>query len=211
MKPLRLRSRISTRISACLTATICIAAALTSCIASTTVEEINNTVNTSNAPITLKSDEIKQGTLVISIQNNADNTLLTIDSLTLCNVLTPNKTGGKPKRGNITIFPQEETFPPIQLPTQTITPWTANQLPRPGSGAYITIHGKLHTNTSTNTPYLLYQGAMYTPFSTTISEATTTTATITLYPNCPLYIIHNGTLLKILQEITFMPFVWDWE
>ena len=199
-----------------LTATLCLATLLTcttSSCATTSQEEIENTIEKTN----VKSDEIQMGTMALTICNNAENTLLQTDSLELCNILLPytNHAGEELRYGNITLTPSNTTFSPVQLPAQTFTPWSCSTLPgsgsSSGSGSYAIIHGRLYTYNSPGTPFLLAQGPMYTPISATIKANETTPLTITIYPNCPLYVNLNGTLAKVLQPIGFSPHVNDWE
>lgn len=59
---------------------------LTSCIMTTTVQEIEETVTTRQEPYNSKASYLKEGVLAIQIQNNAENTLLQIDSMEICNI-----------------------------------------------------------------------------------------------------------------------------
>ena len=59
---------------------------LTSCIMTTTVQEIEETVTTRQEPYNSKASYLKEGVLAIQIQNNAENTMLQIDSIEICNI-----------------------------------------------------------------------------------------------------------------------------
>lgn len=59
---------------------------LTSCIMTTTVQEIEETVTLQQEHYTSKATILREGLLAIQIQNNAENTLLQIDSMEICNI-----------------------------------------------------------------------------------------------------------------------------
>jgi hypothetical protein len=76
------------------------------------------------------------------------------------------------------------------------------------NNVYYSITNNLTNCTNSNNTVQMVEGGSY---SATITANTTTQLTITLYPNCPLYISHNGTLEKVLQPIQFSPVVIGWE
>ena len=165
-----------------------------SCVSSTIAEEMET-----------RSVEIGEGWLALTILNNAENTLLQIDSLEICNVPVQCSQSTRLAYG------ADTTFPPLQLCVQTLHPWDPCENPSSPHGSYATIYGSIYTLNSSSGLFLLAQGPMYTPVSATITANITTQLTITLYPNCPLYISHNGTLEKVLQSIQFSPIVIGWE
>ena len=165
-----------------------------SCVSSTIAEEMET-----------RSGETGEGWLALTILNNAENTLLQIDSLEICNVAVQCSQSTRLAYG------AETTFPPLQLCVQNLHPWDPCENPSSPHGSYATIYGSIYTLNSSSGLFLLAQGPMYTPVSATITGNTTTQLTITLYPNCPLYISHNGTLEKALQPIQFSPVVIGWE
>ena len=59
---------------------------LTSCIMTTTVQEIEETVTLQQEHYTSKATILQEGLLAVQIQNNAENTLLQIDSMEICNI-----------------------------------------------------------------------------------------------------------------------------
>ena len=64
----------------------CIMTTLTSCIMTTTVQEIEETVTLHQEHYTSKATILQEGLLAIQIQNNAENTLLQMDSMEICNI-----------------------------------------------------------------------------------------------------------------------------
>ncbi len=183
---------------------------LQSCIMTTVVKEIENTVNSQEQHYTTKGETHKEGLLTIQIQNNAENTMLQIDSMELTNA------------GSITL-----TSTPLQLHYGTNTSITHNcntdtsithNCNTSISTQEIKIHGTLHSYLLNNETYPIYSGTMYYPVSSTIPAATsdtnntpTTQITISIHPNCPLYAIINGKKEKVLHSITFTATVVDWE
>ena len=210
---------------------------LTSCIMTTTVREIEETVTTQQEPYNSKASYLKEGVLAIQIQNNAENTMLQIDSMEICNIQLMDPAGelmhnGSPAYTGSIMFINstlqihygtdttccQGTTTEVKIPAQTLTPWTPAQLPTGSKNTYAKIHGTMYTYIADNTLCPLYTGKMYYPLSGTIPAATTgipakslTPITITLHPNCPLYAIINGQLEKVLQPITFTVTVEDWE
>ena len=210
---------------------------LTSCIMTTTVQEIEETVTTRQEPYNSKASYLKEGVLAIQIQNNAENTMLQIDSMEICNIQLMDPAGelmhnGSPAcTGSIMFINStlqihyganttycQGTSTEVKIPAQTLTPWNPAQLPTWSTNTYAKIHGTMYTYIADNTLCPLYTGTMYYPLCGTIPAATTgipakspTPITITLHPNCPLYAIINGQLEKVLQPITFTVTVEDWE
>ena len=210
---------------------------LTSCIMTTTVQEIEETVTTRQEPYNSKASYLKEGVLAIQIQNNAENTMLQIDSMEICNIQLMDPAGelmhnGSPActgsimlinntlkfhyRADTTYY--QVTSTEVKIPAQTLTPWNPAQLPTGSKNTYAKIHGTMYTYIADNTLFPIYTGTMYYPLCGTIPAATTgipakspTPITITLHPNCPLYAIINSQLEKVLQPITFTVTVEDWE
>ena len=202
--------------------TICITA-LQSCVMTNIVDETDQTV---------KSQPTAQyGRMVVKIQNNANNTCLQIDSIEICNIALEETSTLQKYRGDITVLLSgiqnqtgdsltegfsllegaEISSNEIKLPQQKFSPWSPNTLPSRSNKQYIKIHGKLYTYTSGNNTILLTGGPLYTPLHGEITENETLSATVTLQSNCPLYTEYNGTMVKVLQEISFNPSVNDWE
>lgn len=210
---------------------------LTSCIMTTTVQEIEETVTTRQEPYNSKASLLKEGLLAIQIQNNAENTMLQIDSMEICNIQLMDPAGelmhnGSPANSGSIMFINstlqihygtdttycQGTSTEVKIPAQTLTPWNPAQLPTGSKNTYAKIHGTMYTYIADNTLFPIYTGTMYYPLSGTILAATTgipakslTPITITLHPNCPLYAIINSQLEKVLQPITFTVTVEDWE
>ena len=210
---------------------------LTSCIMTTTVQEIEETVTTRQEPYNSKASYLKEGLLAIQIQNNAENTILQIDSMEICNIQLMDPAGelmhnGSPAcTGSIMFINNtlqfhygadttycQGTSTEIKIPAQTLTPWNPALLPTGSKNTYAKIHGTMYTHIADNTLFPIYTGTMYYPLCGTIPAATTgipakslTPITITLHPNCPLYAIINSQLEKVLQPITFTVTVEDWE
>ena len=203
----------------------------------TTVQEIEETVTTRQKPYNSKASYLKEGVLAIQIQNNAENTLLQIDSMEICNIQLMDPAGelmhnGSPANSGSIMFINstlqihygtdtthcQGTSTEVKIPAQTLTPWNPAQLPTGSKNTYAKIHGTMYTYIADNTLLPIYTGTMYYPLCGTIPAATTgipakslTPITITLHPNCPLYAIINGQLEKVLQPITFTVTVEDWE
>ena len=180
---------------------------LQSCIMTTVVQEIEDTVTSAPEHYITKGETHKEGLLTLQIQNNAENTILQIDSLEICNTQVPDSTVS-----SITLIST-----PLQLhygTDTTITHHCSTNISTPA----IKIHGTIHSYLLNNETYPIYTGTMYYPISGTIPAATsdpnntpTTQITISIHPNCPLYAILNGTPQKVLQPISFSVTVEDWE
>ena len=194
-----------------------------SCVVNTVSEEIETTVK-SEGPA-------RTGYMTLKIQNRASNTCLQIDSIEICNIALEDTSTLHKYRGDITVLlsgrqnqtgdsltegfslPEgaEISSNEIKMLQQRFSPWSPNTLPSRSNKQYIKIHGKLYSYTSGNNTILLTGGPLYTPLHGEITENETLSATVTLQSNCPLYTEYNGTMVKVLQEISFNPSVNDWE
>lgn len=179
---------------------------LQSCVMTTIKSEIEDTVNTAPGNLKIKSEELKYGYLTLQINNTAENTILQIDSLEICNIQVPDNETGLARKGNIML---DSTA--AKLPVQTFRPWEPNTLPQHSSKMYIKIYGQMLTFLLDGTPLPLYTGPMYLSFNATITENTTTTISLNLYPGCPLYCQINGQMEKVLQPINFDATVNGWD
>ena len=194
-----------------------------SCIVNTVVEEIETTVK-SEGPA-------KTGYITITIQNNASNTCLQIDSVEICNIVLEETSTLQKHRGDITVLlsgiqnhtsttlAEGSSLPEgtsisskeIKLPQQRFSQWNPNTLPHHSNNQYIKIYGRIYTYGCNGTPILLSSGPMYTPLQGEITENETLSITISLESNCPVYIEDNGEMTKVLQEITFNVSIDEWE
>lgn len=195
-----------------------------SCIVNTVVEEIETTVK-SEGPA-------KTGYMTITIQNNASNTCLQIDSVEICNIVLEGTSTSQTYRGNVTgiqLVAQDQagatladassslpegasiSSKEIKLPQQRFSPWNPNTLPHHSNNQYTKIYGRIYTYGCNGTSILLSSGPMYTPLQGEITENETLSATISLESNCPVYIEDNGEMTKVLQEITFNVSIDEWE
>lgn len=184
----------------------------TSCIASTTVEEIDETINTKETITT----PTNMGLITITLQNNAEGTLLLLDSIQLCNIKTENanintitisKHQPAMKLSNNSSFSTTE----INLPSQKFIPWAPDKLPEESKTAYIKICGKLYTYLTTGETLLHCTGPMYTPLQGLIHPKRNTTIKIEIYDNCPIYCQSDSTLYKILIPVNFDVSIDEWE
>ena len=195
---------------------ICIAT-LQSCVISNIVDEPDLTVKS--------GPTVQYGNMAVKIQNSAGNICLQIDSIEICNITVADTSTGRTHKGNITamqpagqnqaytLLPEGTTATSrtITLPYQRFTPWTPNILPGNTNNQYIKIYGRIYTYGNNSTLILLSSSPMYTPLHGKITETQTTEAIITLESDCPIYIEHNGSMTKVLQEITFNVSIEDWE
>lgn len=196
---------------------------LQSCIMTTVVKDIEDTVDTRKETTTSKAATLKEGLLTIQIQNNTENTILLTDRVEICNIQLAYTTGEVAHKGSLTYsgsielindtlqlhYGTNTSTPQVKIPIQTLTPWNTTEHPTTSKNTYAKIHGTLYSYLTNNTPYPVYTGTMYYPITGKITD--TTTITITIQPNCPLYATNNGKLEKILQPITFSITVEDWE
>ena len=183
-------------------ATMAIIAMATSCIATTTIKEIEQTITTKESDPAYTN----MGYISITLQNNAEGTLLLLDSIELCNisVITGN---GNIKKGNAKI--QENSL--LVLPEQTFSPWNPAVLPSGSLNSYIKIHGKLYTYLADGKTMLHCSGPMYTPLQGHINPGKNTNTTIEIYDNCLIYYLTDSTMTKILRSINFDIDIEDWE
>lgn len=180
---------------------------LISCVATSVVEDINNTAIGSGVSGGSKSEYLKMGIMAIVIRNSVPNITLLADSIEVCNVLISNPNEEYAKKGSIKLYSNGD----IALPVQEFTPWAPIALPSGTSGSYIKMHGKLLSYLENGAPLPLFEGVMYTPLHGTIYENLTTEITIELYDNSPLYCIIDGKLEKALVPIDFEIGVKEWE
>ena len=171
---------------------------LQSCIMTTVVQEIEDIAATQQEHYTTKTETIYEGLLTLQIQNNAENTMLQIDSLEICNTQLMDSSCN-----SITLIKT-----PIQLHYGTHTSITHHC--RTGISTHeVKIHGTLYSYLPNNETYSIYSGTMYYPISGEITD--TTTSVISIHPNCTLYACINGKMTKVLQPITFSASVNDWD
>ena len=98
-----------------------------SCVSSTIAEEMET-----------RSVETGEGWLALTILNNAENTLLQIDSLEICNVPVQCSQSIRLAYG------ADTTFLPLQLCVQTLLPWDPCENPLSPHGSYATIYGSIN-------------------------------------------------------------------
>ena len=183
----------------------------TSCVISTTVDEIEKPFGTKESNPT----STDMGYITLTLRNNAENTLLLLDSIELCNIKLNQTTKA------ITISRHQ---PALQLPNQTSTtspgttipaqefiPWTPDKLPEESTSSYIKIHGKLYTYLADGKTMLHCPGPMYTPLYGYINPGKSTNIIMEMYDNCPIYFKNNGVMTKALRAIGFDANIVDWE
>ena len=190
-----------------------IIAMATSCIATTTIKEIEQTITTKESDRAYTN----MGYISITLQNNAEGTLLLLDSIELCNIkpangtATPNTTITMHQPALELTYSTTYTSAATPLPAQKFIPWTPDNLPEESTTAYIKIHGKLYTYLADGKTMLLCSGPMYTPLQGHINPGKSTNTTIEMYDNCPIYFENNGVMTKALQAIGFDVSIVDWE
>lgn len=212
---------------------------LQSCIMTTVVKDIEKTVTSAPEHYTTKGENLNEGLLTLQIQNNAENTMLQIDSLGICNIQLMDSTGKDTcygsliRTGSVTIIDTllqlyygantiaiyNLATQKIKIPTQKLTPWNPTEHPARSKNTYAKIHGTLNSYLPNNETYPIYSGTMYYPLSGNIPAATSditnpqapASTVITIHPNCPLYAIINSSPQKVLQPISFTVTVEDWE
>ena len=194
------------------------ACALESCIMTTTVEEINETVERNGSYINSKSNEISKGQFSILLKNNANNTCLQIDSIQICNIHVADSATNTIVKGNKTLhihsqleFGELACTSTETLPVQTITPWTPKTLPQNSNNTYGKICGKIYTYLTDGTPVLLTPGPLYFPLQGKITSNTLTTTEFEITDNCPLYYELDGKMEEALKTINFDVTVDDWQ
>ena len=194
-------------------ATMAIIAMATSCIATTTIKEIEQTITTKESDPAYTN----MGYISITLQNNAEGTLLLLDSIELCNIKpangtsTPNTTITRHQPALELTYSTTYTSAATPLPVQKFIPWTPDNLPEESTTAYIKIHGKLYTYLADGKTMLHCSGPMYTPLQGHINPGKSTNTTIEIYDNCPIYCQTDSTMTKILRSINFDIDIEDWE
>lgn len=193
---------------------------LQSCIVTTTVEEINDTVWPDNTSISSKSNDYAEGSLVLKITNNANNTRLIIDSLEIYNIKITKESAKEICTGNKMLlkkgekiqidFQETASSDTINLPEQKFHPWSPKTLPANSTGTYIKIYGQICTFIGVGEPFTLTEGPLYFPFIGNITPNHTTSAEFQLYVNCPLYCQINDQIELALVPITFDASVEGW-
>lgn len=179
---------------------------LESCVTTTVVKEIEDTVESNRNLLKSKADEIKVGYLELKIHNLTENTNLQIDSLEICNIQLQNADGISTQMGNMKL----DTLP-AKLPVQTFTPWNTTTLPTSSKGMYVKLYGTMYTFIAGSQPFALWSGPMYFTFNGSISEISTTKIDFKIQDNCPLYCIVDGHIEKVLQSIQFQVTVDNWK
>ena len=194
-------------------ATAAILILATSCITSTTIDEIEK-------PFTTKESDSAYaniGYISITLQNNAEGTLLLLDSIELCNIKpangtsTPNTTITRHQPALELTYSTTYTSAATPLPVQKFIPWIPDNLPEESTSSYIKLHGKLYTYLADGKTMLHCSGPMYTPLQGHINPGKNTNTTIEMYDNCPIYFENNGVMAKALQAIGFDASIVDWE
>lgn len=192
---------------------------LQSCIMNTVVQDIDQTIEERDKYIS-KSTCYQEGKLAVAIKNNAENTLLQIDSVEICNILLYNQDFEYQYTGDITIMKYNNTgnlsygtdslWCTTTLPEQVSVPWSPEDSPYLNKGSYAKIHGAVYTYIADNSLLLLHSGTMYCPVGVNITRFSATLININIYGNCQLYACINGKMRKVLQPITFGASVEDW-
>ena len=193
-----------------------------SCIMTTTVQEIEDTVVSHQENYTSKAEASLKGMFKVQVQNKAENTMLQIDSIKICNILLADTLTNQICKGNIKIICRTCNLPygsniftsEISVPPQKLVPWTTAELPAGSNSTYAEIHGAIYSYTTNNELFTIYSGAMYYPISGILTASMggiTNIAAIKIQSNCPLYAYHNGKIGKVLQPITFTATVNNWK
>ena len=151
------------------------------------------------------------GYLQVLLKNSAPNTLLAIDRIILFNTLEGNLAIAVPTDGILLLNGEKSATRETALPPQRFTLWTPDELPQQTSSTYLQIHGKIYCINPDSTLLLLSCYPMYTSITGDIAAGHSTTTTVDLHSNAPIYIEQNGAMIKVLQEIGFSPTVGGWE
>ena len=151
------------------------------------------------------------GYFQVLFQNSAPNTLLTIDSIRLFNTLEGSLAIAVPPEGILLLNGEKSATRETALPPQRFTLWTPDELPQQTSSTYLQIHGKIYCINPDSTLLLLSCYPMYTSITGDIAAGHSTTTTVDLHSNAPIYIEQNGAMIKVLREISFSPQIKDWE
>ena len=151
------------------------------------------------------------GYLQVLLKNSAPNTLLAIDSIILFNTLEGNLTIAVPPEGILLLNGEKSATRETALPPQRFTLWTPDELPQQTGSTYLQIHGKIYYINPDSTLLLLSCYPMYTSITGNIAAGHSTSKTVDLHSNAPIYIEQNGAMIKVLQEIGFSPTIGGWE
>ena len=200
---------------------------LQSCIMTTVVDEIDGTVQGEQV-YTSKAESSKEGSFVLHIGNDADNTMLRIDSLEICNVLVADPATGYVRSGSIMLYEWDRaageiaggsglTTDEVRVPVQTLEPWAPQESfssgghPVAGGGAYVKIFGSVCSFLQGNEVYTIYEGVMYYPLSGVVTEVAASPVSIILNEDCPLYAQIGGRMEKVLNPVAFSVSVEQWQ
>ena len=151
------------------------------------------------------------GYLQVLLKNSAPNTLLAIDSIRLFNTLEGELAIAVPPEGILLLNGEKSATRETALPPQRFTLWTPDELPQQTSSTYLQIHGNIYCINPDSTLLLLSCYPMYTGITGDIAAGHSTSTTVDLHSNAPIYIEQNGAMIKVLQEIGFSPTVSGWE
>ena len=197
--------------------TICITI-LQSCIITTVAEEIDKTIMAEEEFHTFQKTKGNGYKVTLKILNNAENTILQIDTLNLCNIMLSDSVSGISCKSHLKINDKTISVPYGShtamsseiIAIQELVPWEpAEGIPLGSNKSYAKIYGTMFTQNCK--PDTLYSGIMYYPISGCITGHNSTEIPVNLHPNCPLYGELNGKMEKILQPIAFCITVADWE
>ena len=151
------------------------------------------------------------GYLQVLLKNSAPNTLLAIDSIRLFNTLEGDLAIAVPAEGILLLNGEKSATRETALPPQRFTLWTPDELPQQTFSTYLQIHGKIYAINPDSTLLLLSCYPMYTSVIGNIAAGHSTSTTVDLHSNAPIYIEQNGAMIKVLREISFSPQIKDWE
>ena len=199
---------------------------LNSCI----ISQNFNAENTVEEATTRTPAPGREGWLQLTIQNNAPNTVIHIDSLILCNILavpinqhsSPTIDTGRLIKinllkglGYITLpCGSEANIPKTKIAEQKLSHWAPYALPNETNETLLAIYGEIagisNNAADSSEYYTICSSPMYTALSGSILHNQTTLKTVSFYPDSPIYTIQNGTMIKILKEMTFSPYVAPW-
>ena len=193
---------------------------LQSCVMTSVEDEIDETVQAEQL-YTTKAENDKEGYFALHLRNDADNTVLRIDSVEICNILVDGSGAGDVQRGSIMLYEADGvagevaggsgiTAYEVKVPVQTLEPWTPGLHPAAGKGAYAGIYGSVCSFLYSNETYVLYEGTMYYPLSGVVTESGISQISIVVNVDCPLYAQLGGRMEKVLVPITFSVFVDPW-
>ena len=175
----------------------------TTCIIHSTEEDMD--------PGVKSYDTSSSGYLQVLLKNSAPNTLLAIDSIILFNTMEGNLTIAVPPEEILLLNGEKSATRETALLPQRFTLWTPDELPQQTGSTYLQIHGKIYAINPDSTLLLLSCYPMYTCITGNIAAGHSTSTTVDLHSNAPIYIEQNGAMIKVLQEIGFSPTVGGWE